>query len=168
MRIRPAIPDDAAALGRMGAALAHQHHAFDPQRFMLPPDVEAGYRWWLSRELTNEDAIVLVAEDAGAVVGYAYGRVEERDWNALLDRCGGFHDLWVDTQARRQGTGEALAREVLLRFEQLGVPRVVLKSAAQNESAQKLFRRLGWRSTMIEMTRELPFTGADDDTYRAP
>jgi ribosomal protein S18 acetylase RimI-like enzyme len=155
MQIRDAKAADATALGRMGAALARQHHAFDSQRFMLPDGVEAGYRTWLSRESQNKDAVVIVAEQPdGAVVGYAYGRLEERDWNALRDACGGFHDLWVEESARRLGTGAALAEELMRRLTALGAPRVVLMSAAKNEAAQRLFARLGWRATMMEMTRE--------------
>lgn len=154
LEIRAATPQDAEALGRYGAALARQHHAFDPERFMLPDDVEAGYRWWLLREAKNERAVVLVAEVDGAVAGYAYGRTEERDWNALLDAHGGFHDIWVDDRLRRQGIGEALANALVSRLEALGAKRVVLKTAAKNEAAQRMFTRLGWRPTMIEMTRE--------------
>ena len=36
-----------------------------------------------------------------------------------------------------------------------GAPRVVLWTAEQNDAAQRLFDRLGFRRTMIEMTREL-------------
>jgi len=140
----------------MGAALAHLHHAFDAARFMLPEDLEKGYRWWLGRELAASDAVVLVAEVKGQVAGYAYGRIEARDWNALLDACGAFHDLWVDEAARRAGAGALLAEEMLKRLQQLGAPRVVLHAAARNESAQRLFARLGWRPTMVEMTREAP------------
>lgn len=152
--LRSARPEDADALGRMGGQLARQHHGFDPKRFMLPDDVEAGYRWWLSKELKAKDAVVIVAEQDGVVVGYAYGRVEERDWNLLLDKCGGFHDIWVDEVARRGGTGRALAEELMKRLVALGVPRVVLSTAAQNEAAQRMFEKLGWRRTMVEMTRE--------------
>lgn len=154
LTIRQATTQDGDALGRMGAQLARQHHAFDPDRFMLPDDVEKGYRWWLLREAKNKKAVVLVAERAGAVAGYAYGRLEATDWNALLDAHGGFHDLWVDPQARGTGAGRALAEAMVARLTALGAPRIVLKTAAKNEYAQRLFARLGWRPTMIEMTRE--------------
>jgi ribosomal protein S18 acetylase RimI-like enzyme len=87
-------------------------------------------------------------------VGYAYGRLEERDWNALLDVHGGFHDLWVDEHARGGGAGRALAQALLERLSALGAPRIVLKTAAKNEAAQRLFAALGWRPTMLEMCRE--------------
>lgn len=153
--VRPAKASDADALGRMGAALVRQHHDFDAKRFMLPEDVEAGYRWWLSKEMKAKEAVVIVAERDGEVVGYVYGRVEERDWSSLRDRCGGLHDIWVDEPARGSGAGRLLAEAAVQRFAELGVPRVILMSATKNEGAQKFFARLGWRSTMVEMTREI-------------
>lgn len=153
--IRAARASDGGALGRMGGALARQHHAFDPQRFMLPDDVEAGYAWWLTKELGNKRAVVLVAEIDGKVCGYVYGRMEARDWNALRDKCGGFHDVWVDDSARRRGVASKLCEALIAAFASLGAPRIVLMSASKNAGAQALFRKLGFRDTMIEMTREL-------------
>jgi ribosomal protein S18 acetylase RimI-like enzyme len=40
------------------------------------------------------------------------------------------------------------------RLERLGAPRVLLHTASQNREGQALFAKLGFRSTMIEMTRE--------------
>jgi ribosomal protein S18 acetylase RimI-like enzyme len=157
--VRPARASDADALGRMGAELVRQHHGFDPERFMLPDDVESGYRWWLSKELKAKEAVVLVAERDGEVIGYIYGRIEERDWAVLRDRCGGFHDIWVDEAARGTGAGRQLAEALVRRFAELGVPRVILMTAAKNEGAQRFFARLGWRTTMVEMTREIPERG---------
>jgi RimJ/RimL family protein N-acetyltransferase len=37
----------------------------------------------------------------------------------------------------------------------MGAPRVVLMAAWRNESARALFARLGFRPTMVEMTREV-------------
>lgn len=152
--IRSATAADLPALGRMGAALAGVHHDWDPPRFMLPDDMEGGYRWWLGKELSNADAILLVGVIDGAVAGYAYGRLEERDWNALLDAHGGFHDLWVEDRARRSGLGRGLATAMIEAMNARGVPRVVLKTSTKNAAAQALFTSLGWRPTMLEMTRE--------------
>lgn len=154
--IRAALAADAPVLGRMGAALVRLHHGLDARRFLTPDaDVESGYRWWLTRELAREGAVVLVAERDGAVVGYAYGTAETRDWNALRDAHGEFHDLWVEDGARGAGVGGALAEALVRRLRELGVPRVMLMTAVGNEPARRLFARLGWRPTMLEMTREV-------------
>jgi len=153
--VRPATPTDGDALGRMGAALARLHHDYDPARFMLPDDIEPGYRWWLVHELENRKAVVLVATAGDVVVGYGYGRMAGKDWNLLLDRHGELVDLWVEPAARGTGIGARLAEAVVAELAARGAPRVVLSTAAPNQAAQALFARLGFRATMIEMTREV-------------
>jgi ribosomal protein S18 acetylase RimI-like enzyme len=152
--IRPARPADRAALGRYGGALMRVHHEFDPQRFLMVDDPEGGYGHFLVSQIGEPRAVVLVAERAGEVVGYAYAALEPRDWMDLLDACGFLHDVLVDPEARGTGIGERLVRGAVARLEALGAPRVVLKSAARNVPAQRLFEKLGFRHTMIEMTRE--------------
>ena len=152
--IRPAKRSDLRAAARLAARLVHLHHEFDPLRFFLPDDVEAGYLWWFGKELEREEVVLMVAERGGSVVGYCYGRLEERDWNQLLDASGAIHDIWVEEHARRSGVATRLLEAALAALEARGAPRVVLHTAAGNQAAQRLFERLGFRRTMIEMTRE--------------
>ncbi len=49
---------------------------------------------------------------------------------------------------------EKLVNEAVRRLTAKGAPRVLLLTAVQNEAAQKLFAKLGFRTTMLEMTRE--------------
>jgi ribosomal protein S18 acetylase RimI-like enzyme len=152
---RAATSADGEALGRMGTALARMHHEIDAARFMLPDDLEPGYRAWLEKELASKKAVVIVAADeGGALLGYGYGRLEGKDWNRLLDRHGEIVDVWVEAEARRLGVGAALVEAVVAALVAKGAPRVVLATAAPNLGAQRLFERLGFRATMIEMTRE--------------
>jgi ribosomal protein S18 acetylase RimI-like enzyme len=155
--IRPATRDDLPALGRLGARLMHVHHDFDRQRFLEPDaGAEEGYAWFLGTMLDDADSLVLVAtEPDGAIVGYLYAAVEPRSWQMLLDRAGHLHDVLVDAGARSRGVATALIEHALAWMRDRGAPRVVLHTADQNERAQRLFHRLGFRRTMVEMTREL-------------
>jgi ribosomal protein S18 acetylase RimI-like enzyme len=154
--VRAAANDDLDAVAHLAAKLVHLHHALDAARFLVTDRVEEGYRWWLAKELEEPQAVVLAAVDDadGAIVGYAYGRMQDRNYNDLLDRCGKLHDVWVEERARRRGVARELVNEVARRLESMGAPRVVLATASANEAAQKLFASLGFRRTMIEMTRE--------------
>jgi ribosomal protein S18 acetylase RimI-like enzyme len=152
--IRPAHAADLPVLGQLAGALVRYHHALDPRRYLLAEGVEAGYARWFRRELDNPDAVVLSATDADQIVGYAYGRLEERDWNALLDRHGALHDIFVDPSARRRGIARQLLGAMLRALENKGAPRVLLHTAVQNTQAQALFAAFGFRTTMLEMTRE--------------
>lgn len=153
--IRGATAADLPRLGELAEALVRLHHSWDDARFLLARGVAEGYRRWFAQEAENPDAVLLVAAEGGAVLGYAYGRVEGRDWNMLLDRHGALHDIFVDEGARRRGVAEALLEAFLARMRERGVPRVVLHTAVQNAGGQALFARVGFRPTMIEMTREL-------------
>jgi ribosomal protein S18 acetylase RimI-like enzyme len=153
--IRPARRADLESAGRCGAALARAHHAWDPGRFFVVEDMEAGYSWWLGKELANRRAVILVAERAGRVVGYAYGRLEPRDWNALREACGYLIDLWVDEDERGEGLGKRLCSALAAALGGLGAPFATLMVAAKNRRARRLFQALGYRPTMIEMTLDL-------------
>lgn len=155
-RVRTITRDDLEAVAGLAGKLVRQHMAFDEKRFLQLPNPEAGYARYFAGEMKSEDVVLLVAEgEDGALLGYAYARMEPRSYNELLDACGKLHDIWVEPAARGKGVGEALLREVFARLRAKGAPRVVLLTAVQNESAHRLFQRVGFRSTMLEMTNEL-------------
>jgi ribosomal protein S18 acetylase RimI-like enzyme len=157
--LRPARRDELGAVARLAARLVHMHHALDERRFFVPDRVEEGYAWWFGREIDRADVVLLVALRGGVIVGYAYGRLEERDWNQLLDACGALHDLWVEEAERRRGVAAALVEATVAALVAKGAPRVVLHTAEGNVGAQALFARLGFRRTMVEMTREADGAG---------
>jgi ribosomal protein S18 acetylase RimI-like enzyme len=147
--------EDLPEVGKLAGKLVRQHFAFDPKRFLQVQNPEAGYARYFAGELEDEEVVLVVAEDDAHVVGYAYARLEPKNWNDLLDACGKLHDVYVDEGARGRGAGEALLREVFERLGKMGAPRIVLLTASQNGAAQRLFAKLGFRTTMLEMTREL-------------
>ncbi len=152
--IRPATPADATALGQYGGALMRQHHDLDPRRFIRTEQPEQGYGRFLVSQLGDPETAVLVAESGGAVIGYVYAGLEPMSWKDLRAACGYVHDVFVDERSRGTGIGERLVRAAIDWLEAQGAPRVVLMSAAKNETAQRLFERIGFRRTMVEMTRE--------------
>lgn len=153
--VRNARKEDLNAVGKLAGMLVRQHHEFDPPRFLLIPNVEAGYARFFESQLSSQETIILSAEIDGEIVGYAYARLEPRDWNALLDAHGALHDIYVIETARRQGVARLLVDGVRERLRERGAPRLVLHTASKNVSAQHFFASLGFRQTMIEMTEEL-------------
>ena len=154
--IRQATKADMPVLGRLGASLMHVHHAFDDKRFLVPgEDAASGYAWFLGAQLMEADVVVFVAERDSQVVGYVYAGVEPLSWKELRDEAGFIHDVVVEEGGRRAGIATALVEAATAWLKERGMPRVVLWSAEQNANAQRLFERLGFRRTMVEMTREL-------------
>jgi ribosomal protein S18 acetylase RimI-like enzyme len=154
--IRRATEADLPVLGVLGASLLRAHYAFDQQRFMAPHgDSEAGYAWFLGSQLKEDDVAVFVAERSGSIVGYVYAGLEPQSWKELREAAGFIHDVVVAPEAQRHGVASALIEAACDWFRSVGAPRVVLWTAEKNEVAQRLFARLRFRRTMIEMTREL-------------
>lgn len=174
--VRPMTAGDLPAAARLAGKLVRMHYELDPLRFLHLPNPEAGYARYFAGELKSDRVILLVAErtpertppaeDAqpGEIVGYAYGRLEPRSYNELLDAAGKLHDVLVDESARGHGVGEALVTEMVRRLTERGAPRVVLLTAVQNEAAQHLFKKLGFRTTMLEMTREADAEAAEAES----
>ncbi len=152
--IRAARAEDLSTIARFAAELVRFHYAIDPKRFLCVDGLEKGYERYLTGELRSEGVVLLAAEADGKLCGYVYARIEPRNWNDLLESCGKIHDIYVDPNARRQSVGRRLLERAVHDLEALGAPRVVLLTAAQNEEAQHLFASFGFRTTMLEMTRE--------------
>jgi len=154
--VRRATSADLPTIGRLGALLIAEHHAFDSRRFLAArPRTPVDYASFLGTQLEDPDVAVLVADHDGDVVGYAYAAMEGYDYMALRGPAGALHDVIVDPAFRRRGVGRLLLDAALAYLKSRGAPRVVLSTAVQNEPAQRLFASLGFRRTMIEMTREL-------------
>jgi ribosomal protein S18 acetylase RimI-like enzyme len=156
--VRPARQEDVPAAAQLAAELVRLHHRFDALRFMCLEPVEEGYARFLRTQIDRDGVVFLVAtaarEGREAVIGYAFASLEERDWSDLRDACGKIHDVYVHASVVRQGVASGLVEETVARLTALGAPRVVLMTAWPNEPARRLFEKLGFRKTMIEMTRE--------------
>lgn len=151
--IRPARREDLQAVGVLGELLMRAHHDFDSARFMRPATSE-GYASFLGMQLHDPESVVLVAVATGEIVGYVFAGIEPLSWKELRERAGFIHDVAVREASRRAGIAEALVGAAIERLHALGAPRVILWTAVQNAGAQRLFARMGFRPTMIEMTRE--------------
>jgi len=155
-RIRPAKATDADSLGRLGALLVQEHHDFDPQRFLaVTGSTPEHYASFLASQIDDSRVVLLVAEHEGRVIGYAYGRLEGHDYMALRGPAAVLHDLIVDAAFRGRGVGRALVAAMVTSWA-ARAPRVVLSTAERNAKAQRFFERMGFRRTMVEMTKELP------------
>jgi ribosomal protein S18 acetylase RimI-like enzyme len=160
IEVRPATDVDRTSLGRLGAMLVAAHHDFDPDRFLSATSgTERGYGDYLANQIGRADVLILVAEEEGLVLGYAYAGLEGNDYMALRGPAGVVYDLVIDPERRREGIGGRLLKEILKALAERGAPRVVLFTAEHNHQAQRLFASTGFRRTMIEMTWEPPKKG---------
>ena len=154
--VRRATQADLPHIGRLGALLVAAHHEFDSRRFLAATSrTKDAYASYLGSQLDAPSAAVFVAEHNGEVIGYAYVAVESYDYMSLRGPAGVLHDIIVDPERRRAGVGRELLGAALEFVLARGLTQIVLSTAEHNEAAQRFFASVGFRRTMIEMTRDL-------------
>jgi GNAT superfamily N-acetyltransferase len=102
--------------------------------------------------MSTENAVVLVAEDEGEIVGMAYGEV--RIPSRFSDeRALELSGVVVRTGYRGRGVGRALIQEAARFAGELGVEWVELKTFAPNQGAMAFWEGLGFTPRVVQMTQ---------------
>jgi GNAT superfamily N-acetyltransferase len=102
--------------------------------------------------MSTENAVVLVAEDEGEIVGMAYGEV--RIPSRFSDeRALELSGVVVRTGYRGRGVGRALVQEAARFAGEMGVEWVELKTFAPNQGAMAFWEGLGFTPRVVQMTQ---------------
>jgi GNAT superfamily N-acetyltransferase len=138
--VRPANADDAAAIARVHVSTWHTAY-----RELLPEDYldslsESDYEERWARTLREGSSRVYVAEDRGAVVGFASGG-RERAGEVGYD--GELYALYVLDSAQRHGHGRDLVKAVVGGLREMGLLNMIVWVLRDNPTARKFYERLG-------------------------
>ncbi len=90
----------------------------------------------IARELQGAQAVFLVAEEGGRIVGVVFGTHDGRK--------GWINRLAVAPDCRRRGFAEALVGEVEARLRRLGIVIVACLIERENAVSQTAFAKLGY------------------------
>jgi ribosomal protein S18 acetylase RimI-like enzyme len=104
-------------------------------------------RDFLSRRLKNEESLLFLAFSEGGRHAKPVGLVHlYPTFSSLtLRRQWILSDLFVIPEARRKGVGEALMNRARQLAEETDADALLLETATDNFTAQKLYERLGYR-----------------------
>ena len=123
------------------------------RRFYEQPGDVARASAFLHERLERNESTVLVAEDAGQVVGFC--QLYPTWCSVAAARVFVLSDLFVDPGARRGGTGRALMRAARDFGRQAGAARLDLQTAHANVKAQALYESEGWTMDDVYRTYSL-------------
>ena len=109
----------------------------------------------LAAILADDAAPVYVAEDGGAVLGYAFCAIHDRPDKPYVvpARTLYIDDLCVDEAIRGKRVGEALFRFVCGEARRLGCADVTLNVWEGNDAAKRFYEKMGMKpqSTKMEL-----------------
>jgi ribosomal protein S18 acetylase RimI-like enzyme len=102
----------------------------------------------LREAIAGENAVVLVAELDGDVVGYAVARRQSAARAHL-------NDIYVRPHARRRGVAKELIGAVTSKMRSRGAQVMTLGVDLANTTARTVYRRLGFREDSVRLVVEL-------------
>jgi len=150
VKVRQATPEDVPALVALFQELDRMQsdwRVFTPRPGFYD-EVGAKYQ----EAMQTENAVVVVAEDEGEIVGMAYGEV--RIPSRFSDeRALELSGVVVRTGYRGRGVGRALVQEAARFAGEMGVEWVELKTFAPNQGAMAFWEGLGFTPRVVQMTQ---------------
>lgn len=108
---------DFGAVCELHIQLVEHLASLDSQRYELKKEEKAEFKKGFQEYLGNREAIILVYEENGKVVGYTMGRIKKSVSFLKEPKYGYWHEIVVDRKQRRKGIGSALAKELCKFFE---------------------------------------------------
>ncbi len=138
MSIRPATENDHDALHELW--VEYERELESPEWLDASWDDE----WVGLRVAIAGDAVVLIAELDGEVVGYAVARQRR-------PRAAHLHDIYVRPQVRRMGVAKELLAAVTTEMRNRGAEMLTLGVDLQNTVARTVYRRLGFQEDSLRL-----------------
>lgn len=150
MKVRQATLDDVPALVALFQELDRMQsdwRVFTPRPGFYD-EVGAKYR----EAMNTENAVVLVAEDDGEVVGMAYGEVRVPS-RFSDERAMELSGVVVRAGYRGRGVGQALVKEAARFAKEIGVEWIELKTFAPNQGAMAFWEGMGFTPRVVQLTQ---------------
>jgi len=161
--VRIAARPDLDAIARLWLGLVDYHQQLDPR---LPPAAPDGARRYAARiedRLDDSSMRVLVAERDGRIVGYVLAMVVDLMSDLFVhETCGFVADIYVASEARRDGVGRALVDQLLLWFYDQGIEYYEWHVAAHNRAGQAFWQAVGGQPVLIRMRSGVSSAPSDD------
>lgn len=158
VQIRPATPDDAAAITRVYMESAEHHAAIDPEHCHVPDRtaIEERYRQGRQHPDSESPAITFVAEADGEIVGFLDAQIQ-MPFDPMLRRmtyCF-IADVAVTATHRNQQIGEQLmqAVEAWAREQNAGFLALIYNTG--NSRVAEFYSRLGYAPATMGMMKRL-------------
>jgi ribosomal protein S18 acetylase RimI-like enzyme len=146
MNLRPATPDDAPALSRLGTdsfvvKFGHLYSAENLANFLAGSHSEAK----VAKEIADPALRVMLAEADGRLLGFcklvmACGWPDHARGSAVIE----LKQLYTDPDATGQGIGAALMDWALAEAARFGADEIQLSVYSDNPGAQKFYARYGF------------------------
>ncbi len=134
-------------------------HADLDRCFTLTSQADPLFRAFLEKNLVEQDAIVVLAEDLGRPVGYTMAIESDRPPVFEHSRTVLITDMIVTASHRGRGIGRCLVDRIKAWALTRDVAQLEVMAATGNPAAQAFWRKVGARPYLATLVFEDPGTG---------
>lgn len=154
MIVRRATEDDIDDIVKLWGEMWDFHSKFDP-RFVASPFADRVMQEWIQDHLNRAQAVVLVAERSGRIVGYLLGMILQNPPIVPYQIFGYISEIAVTESERRKGTGRLLVEEVHRWFKKNYVTYVEVNVSVKNAVSRGFWRKMGYGEWLERLRFEL-------------
>jgi L-amino acid N-acyltransferase YncA len=155
--LRPLIHDDAEEVLTFARSLPAHDLMFLRRDITDPETVEH----WLD-EIDRGQALIVIAEIDGRMVGYGMLSLNDLDWSRHLAEL----RVLVHPDCRETGLGRTMIREVFRLAVDRGVEKVIARMTLDQTAARSLFHELGFRPEALHENEVKDRSGELHDVVR--
>lgn len=153
--IRLATPADVPRIVRRWQELIALHQGLESELFVVADHAAGTYGRHVRRQIADRDAVVLVADEGGDLVGYLSGGLGHRAPVYAVREVGMVFDLVVRPDRRRSGLGEALYDAAAAWFRERGVSWMQASWSPRNPASSAFWRKMGFGTLLEEGYRRI-------------
>ena len=121
---------------------------FDAYRqfYRQAPD-SAAARHYIAERLKNDDAVIFlsVSREKDRIKGLGFVQLYPSLASIPMKPIWILYDLFVAPQARKLGVGRALMDRATQHAQETGADSLILETATDNHTAQRLYEKLGYK-----------------------
>jgi ribosomal protein S18 acetylase RimI-like enzyme len=156
VKIRPARAEDAPIAAEIWMSMAVMHSDFDREKWQYAGDAQEQWQKWFAQAVSQEDMLTLAAvNEQDELVGFLVAKLTEPPPIIAIRRRAQIFDIAVKEGLRGKGIGTMLTKEAIGIFRKQGIQDVTLMVAKENELAEVLYLKLGFREVAHEMYMRL-------------
>lgn len=152
--IRKAVPDDRSAIVKLWREMMSFHEKRDPL-FAITNGGPERFNEFLTANLSDDTACVLVATVDGNVVGYCHANLEKLPPVFENQDIGLVSELAVGEAHRRRGIGRRLYQEIEAWFKDRGIQRIDVRVAAANEVSTAFWSECGFGEHVMTVNKRI-------------
>ena len=135
--------------------------AVDPAYFALRPDAPARFRRWIGPALEDPRHALVVAKEAGEIVGCLAATVEQDLPIYVCDEYAIVRVLWVDPQHRGKGIAGRMLEHAARECGRFGLQQLRVSAAVGREIEKHVLKKAGFRAAGITFLRDLDAAATD-------